>query len=319
MSSRVCTEFIPMWNACGVRLGGGVEPLPSRELAAFVAAVETGGIGVAADALSLTQSAVTKRIARLEQRLGTPLLARSHAGVRPTKAGKALYPEAKAGLLALSRAARAVSDRRVAAEQQLALAASHTIGTFLLPRWLVSFALVQPTARPQVSIVNSEAVLAAVREREVEIGFVAQAARASGLETLSLGRDELVVVVAARHRWGRADGVTLAELASEPFLTREPGSSTRAVAIAAVRQLGIELKPDLETGSIDALKRSVLDGGFTILSTIAIENEQAAGQLRGLRLDGAHLTRELLAIKHRDVQLGRTATRFWSWLANSSE
>jgi DNA-binding transcriptional LysR family regulator len=299
--------------------GDEVEPLPSRELAAFVAAVETGGIGLAADALSLTQSAVTKRIARLEERLGTPLLARSHAGVRPTQPGKALYPEAKAGLLALSRAARAVSDGRVAAEQQLALAASHTIGTFLLPRWLASFALVQPSARPQVSIVNSEAVLAAVREREVEIGFVPEPARANGFEALSVGRDELVVVVAADHRWVRAESVALRELASEPFLTREPGSGTRAAAIAAAGQLGIELKPAMETGSIEALKRSVLDGGFTILSTIAIENEQAAGQLRGLRLDGAHLTRELLAIKHPGTRLGPAAKHFWSWLVDSRE
>jgi DNA-binding transcriptional LysR family regulator len=299
--------------------GDEVEPLPSRELAAFVAAVETGGIGLAADALSLTQSAVTKRIARLEHRLGTALLARSQSGVRPTQDGKALYPEAKAGLLALSRAARAVSDGRVAAEQQLALAASHTIGTFLLPRWLGSFALVRPRARPQVSIVNSEAVLAAVREGEVEIGFAPQPARASGLQALSVGRDELVVVVATRHRFARADSVSLAELASEPFLTREPGSGTRAAAIATARELGVELKPALETGSIEALKRSVLDGGFTILSTIAIETEQAAGQLRGLRIDGAHLTRELLAAKHPDTRLGRAATHFWSWLANSRE
>jgi DNA-binding transcriptional LysR family regulator len=68
--------------------GARGEPLPSRELAAFLAAVDAGGIGAAAVSLSLTQSAVTKRIQSLERRLGTALLQRSHNGVRPTEAGQ---------------------------------------------------------------------------------------------------------------------------------------------------------------------------------------------------------------------------------------
>src|ERR1700710_3074101 len=85
------------------------DPLSSRELAAFVSAVETGSVQGASEALDLTQSATTKRIQALERRLGVSLLVRGRLGVRPTDEGMALYPEARRGLDALALAERAVA------------------------------------------------------------------------------------------------------------------------------------------------------------------------------------------------------------------
>jgi DNA-binding transcriptional LysR family regulator len=296
-----------------------LEPLPSRELAAFVAAVDAGGIGAAADSLALTQSAVTKRIQSLERRLGTALLERSHSGVRPTAAGSALYPDAREGLLALARAAQALRRERSACVGRLSLAASHTIGTFLLPRWLAAFKMAVPAARPSVSVVNSHGVLAAIHARDAEIGFVPDPSPHEGLDVLRVGRDELVVVVGASHRWARAGRVTPSQLASEPFLTREEGSGTRAAGIQAVRSLGIELQPQLETSSIEVLKRTVVGGGFTIMSALAIGDERSANGLRTLRVRGASMRRELFAIRRGASPLAHTALQFWSWLeANRS-
>ena len=296
-----------------------LEPLPSRELAAFVAAVDTGGIGAAADSLSLTQSAVTKRIQSLERRLRTTLLQRSHSGVRPTAAGRALYPDANQGLLALARAAEALQHQRIAGERRLSLAASHTIGTFLLPRWLAAFKTTAPAARPSVSVVNSDGVLAAIHAHDADIGFVPDPAPHDGLDLLHVGDDELVVVVGTSHRWARSGRVTPSQLASEPFLTREEGSGTRAAGIQALRSLGIELQPQLQTSSIEVLKRTVVGGGFTIMSALAIGDERSANQLQALRVKGASMHRELFAIKRRAGRLEHTALQFWSWLeANCS-
>ena len=110
------------------------DPLSGRELAAFVAAVDAHTLYAAADALALTQSAVTKRVASLERRVGQRLLERGRTGVRPTAAGRALYPEARAALAALERARRAVADP--GADAALAVAASHTVAGYLLPGWL---------------------------------------------------------------------------------------------------------------------------------------------------------------------------------------
>src|ERR1700749_1137211 len=100
------------------------DPLPSRELAAFLAAVETGSVQGAAEALDLTQSATTKRIQALERRLGASLLPRARPGARPPEGGMALSPEARRGLAPLPLAEQAVVGPR--ASRPLRIAPSHT-------------------------------------------------------------------------------------------------------------------------------------------------------------------------------------------------
>ncbi len=293
-----------------------LEPLPSRELAAFVAAVEDGAVGAAADSLSLTQSAVTKRLQSLERRVGLSLLMRSHTGVQPTAAGRALYPDAKRALLALARAANTLQSEKATIEHRLSLAASHTIGAFLLPSWLAAFTEIARATEPQVMVTNTEGVVSAVESHDVDMGFLPEPTPHEQLETIHLGHDELVVVVGASHPWARKQTVTPSELASEPFATREEGSGTRAAAIRAARCLGVELKPRHETSSTEALKRTVAHGGFTIISALAFGDEGSAGQLHSLRLTGACLRRELCAVRRRASTLQHTATQFWSWLAD---
>jgi DNA-binding transcriptional LysR family regulator len=293
-------------------LGSYVDP---RDLAAFVAAVETGTVGAAADALELTQSAATKRLQALERRLGVSLLERGRFGVRPTDAGRLLYPEAKQALAALSRAAAVVGAHTQQAPT-LALAASHTIGEFLLPEWLAGLRSGLPIApRAHVEIVNSHAVLASLRDGHVDIGFIESLERVDGLEVLTISHDEIVVVVASGHPWARLRAVPVGALASEPYLTRERGSGTRSVAAAALARAGApELEPTLEAASTQSLKRGVLDGGFTLISFLAVEAEVAAGTLTALQVRGVDLTRPLRAVRRRRPAAQGDARRFWGFL-----
>jgi DNA-binding transcriptional LysR family regulator len=292
------------------------DPLPGRELAAFVAAVEAAGMHGAAEALHLTQSAITKRVRALEDRLGVTLFERGRYGVRPTEAGRALYPEAKAALAALDRAGQVMRRVRQAERGSLSLAASHTTGEFLLPGLLAAFRAADAEAHVTVEIVNSPGVLERVTDGAVDIGFVEGLDPLDGLETLVLREDDLVVVVAATHRWARRDEVTPSDLRREPFFTREPLSGTRAVATAALAAHGVELVPDLEAASTQSLKRAVLGGGFTILSRLTVTAEEDAGLLRSLRVRGVDLTRQLRAVRRDRAPDGTSAERFWTWLGD---
>ncbi len=294
-------------------LGSYLDP---DELAAFVAAMETGTVGAAAEALELTQSAASKRLQGLERRLGTSLLERGRFGVRATDAGRLLYPEAKQALASLSSAASVVTAHAAHAPT-LRLAASHTIGGFLLPGWLAGFRSAESIPqRAQVEIVNSVGVLAHVRDGHVDLGFIESLDVVDGLEELTIQRDEIVAVVAAGHPWSRYPALACAALATEPYLTRERGSGTRAVAAAALaRAGGPELEPTLETASTQSLKRAVLDGGFTLISRLAVEAEVLAGSLRALRVTGVDLTRPLRAVRRRRPAARGDARRFWTFLA----
>lgn len=289
--------------------------LDPNALAAFVAAVESGTVGGAADALELTQSAATKRLQGLELRLGVSLLERGRFGVRTTEAGRLLYPEAKQALAALSQAARVVSAPAAHAPS-LQLAASHTIGEFLLPGWLASFrAEAQAPVRPHVEVINSHGVMSLLRDGQVDIGFVESLEAVEGFETLEVAGDEIVAVVAASHPWARRRSVPAGALAAEPYLTRERGSGTRAVAATALARSGaLELEPALEAASTQSLKRAVLDGGFTLISRLAVEAEVAAGTLVALRVTGVDLHRPLRALRRRRPALRGYARRFWRFL-----
>jgi DNA-binding transcriptional LysR family regulator len=293
------------------------EPLSGRDLAAFVAAVETGSVQGAAEALALTQSAATKRIRALERRVGIALLERGRFGVRPTGAGQLLYPEARTALDSLARAEAVLSRERDQAPV-LALAASHTIGEFLLPGWLAAFRAVAGDVRARVDVVNSVTVLTAVREGAAEIGFVEGLDRVADLDTIDLLRDDIVAVVAADHPWARRRSVPATALTREPFLTREAGSGTRAVAVAALAGAGLALRPSLEAASSQSLKRAVLNGGFTLISRRAAAAEVQAGTLRALAVTGVELSRVLRAVRRRRRTLPVAAQRLWEWLGQNA-
>ena len=287
------------------------DPLSGRELAAFVAAVDARTLYAAADALSLTQSAVTKRIAALERRVGRPLLERGRSGVRPTAAGRALYPEARAALAALDRARRSVSDADLTSALQVA--ASHTVAGYLLPGWLAGFRAERGTLRIAVEVVNSPGVLAAVREGRAELGFVEGIDSLDGLESQMLLTDELECVVRPGHRFARRRLIRPAELLDEPWIAREAASGTRAVAERALRERGIVLVPALEAASTEGLKRAVLGGGFALLSRLAVEEEVANGSLAAVPVQDLDLRRELRAV--RVPGRAGAAAQLWEWLA----
>jgi DNA-binding transcriptional LysR family regulator len=277
--------------------------------------VETGSVHGAADALNLTGSAVSKRLKALELRTGVELIERGRAGLTPTAAGRVLYPEAKHALASLRRAEIAVADHRRSAGTHLALASSHTVGEFLLPGWLASFRAERPGLRAEVEIVNSPGVLRRVRDRTVQIGFVEGLDPVDDLRTLTLRADEVAVIVAADHRWARRAAVYAADLADEPYYTREAGSGTRAVATQALRDAGLELTPALEAASIQSVKVALATGGFALLSPLVVEAEQAMGTLTALPVADLDLTRGLRAVHDPSRPLTGLPSAFWAWLA----
>ncbi len=289
-------------------------PLGGGELAAFVAAVEAGSVHGAADALQLTQSAVTKRIQVLERRVGGRLFERGRFGMRPTELGRTVYPAAKGALEALDNVAQVVELSRAAGSMDLRLSASLTIGEFLLPGWLADFRRERPDVHPQLEIINSQAVIDAVRENRSEIGFIEGPDSPTSLETLVVARDEIVAVVAADHPWARRRAIPASALSAEPYLTREAASGTRAVAASALARAGIELAPALQAASAQSLKRALAGGGFTLISRLTVEVEERAGTLAGLAVRDVDLTRELRAIRRRRPAPSATARGFWRWL-----
>jgi DNA-binding transcriptional LysR family regulator len=251
----------------------------------------------------------------LRDRASTGWVQSSHAGssiaglaARDRHRATAL-PRGQAGGRCAAHAEDTLAQHREQARHALALAASHTIGEFLLPGWLAAFRHQHPGARAQIDIVNSSGFLAAVRERRAEIGFVEGRDPLDDLVVITVHRDEIVAVVARGHRWSRRRFLRAADLRDEPYLTREPASGTRAVATAALADAGIELTPSLEVASTQSVKRALMSGGFALLSRLAVTTEVHNGSVHAIPMRDLDLTRELHAVRHPTVPRHRRHAR----------
>jgi DNA-binding transcriptional LysR family regulator len=288
-------------------------------LEALVAVARTGSLNTAADELGRTQQAVSSRIAALEAQTGVTLVRRTTRGSTLTPAGVVVVEWAATLLDQAARLDAGLATLRHDRQVKLQVAASQTIAERLLPRWLVefdtetTFATAVSGAQAELRVGNSGAVADWVRTGSVDVGFVEGPRAPAGCRSRVIGRDELVLVVAARHRWaGRHAAVTPAELAATALVTREPGSGTR-LALEQALEAALEsahrstattggavtqpVEPVAELSTTAAVRTAVLAGaGPAVLSALVVAEDVAVGRLRVVPLTGLDLRRSLRAI-----------------------
>ncbi|MBI2016209.1 MAG: LysR family transcriptional regulator, partial [Candidatus Rokubacteria bacterium] len=163
------------------------------QVEAFLAVLTFGGFRRAADALRVTQPAVSARIRALEDSLGVRLFERGRHGLAPSAAGRALRPHAETLLQSVARARQAVHDLRPSAGGALQIAAVLSICTYLLPDVLKRFQAAHPKVMITVRSGHSKEVLEMVLRGEAEIGL-ARSLHHPEVETLSLRDDPLILV-----------------------------------------------------------------------------------------------------------------------------
>ena len=152
-----------------------------------------------------------------------------------------------------------------------------------------------------------------MREGRAELGFVEGIDSLDGLESQMLTTDVLECVVRPGHRFARRGAIRPAELLDEPWIARESGSGTRAVAERALARKGIVLVPALEAASTEGLKRAVLDGGFALLSRLAVEEEVANGTLAAVPVWTS--TCAASCAPCGSPRVPAPASLLWDWLA----
>ncbi|GAA2361270.1 LysR family transcriptional regulator [Nonomuraea africana] len=266
---------------------------------------ELGSLGQAARAAGIAQPSASKRIARLERRLGVPLLERTPRGSALTAEGRMVAGWAAHVLAAARELMRGVEAVRQGEAAQLHVAASMTVAEYLVPRWLGELQAREPDIQVGLDVMNSTDVAARVLGEKVELGFVEGPTVPDGLASRVVATDRLVVVVGPAHPWARRRTVLrVAELAATPLVVREPGSGTRETLDLAFAGQHVA-SPRLELGSNAAVKGAAQAGAApAVLSGHAVEAELATGRLVEVPLAGLNLVRSLRAVWRR----GRTLT-----------
>jgi DNA-binding transcriptional LysR family regulator len=267
-----------------------------NQLRVFNAVCEELSITAAARRLRISQPAVSKQVAELEQALGAVLVDRMPRGIRLTAAGELLASHARRLFREEAEAEAALAELLGLRGGRLALGASTTIGGYLVPRVLGDFQRRYPKVSLQLHIDNTRSITEALLEGRLDIGLTEGlvAGEALPLQEQVLTQDEMVVLVAAGHPLARRPQVTLAELAVVPWLSRERGSGTREVVEAALTDLGLTLEPTMSLGSNEAVKNAAALGmGFAVLSRLTVELELHIGRLVALDVTGLCVRRDL--------------------------
>lgn len=277
--------------------------MADRRLQVFHAVAKHRSFTRAADALFMTQPAVTFQIRQLEEQYSTRLFERRHGSIDLTPAGELVLEYAQK-ILALSdemdtRVAELTGEMR----GPLLVGASTTIAEFMLPRVLGEFNALYPQVRARLIVANTESIEGQVAEHSLDLGLIEAPARLSGLSSQICCEDELQVVCVPDYPLAEFKALKPVDLADYEFISREPGSGTRAITDAYFREHGVapeSLKTQMELGSPEALKGVVSTGlGFAIVSRAVVAKEIRLGELRGIPLDPP-LKRSLYLVHPQD-------------------
>jgi DNA-binding transcriptional LysR family regulator len=285
----------------------------------FVEVARRGNVSRAAEALFITQPALTARLTSLEAEIGTTLFRRGRRGMALTDAGRAFLPYAERALISLRDGASLVGHLPVA--DALVLGAAPAISTYVLPALLVRFEASNPGVRLVVRTGHSEEIVEMTVRGDVDVGLVRDLHHPA-LESKPLYEDELVLVVEPRHPLARHRRIPVDGVRDARLILFDRTSSYYDLTNALFRQAGSAPRGILELDNIDAAKQMVLAGlGVALLPTTAVARELRSGALRRVQLVGTRpIERRIVAIRRRDSPLPSGAVGdFWRLLDDLAE
>jgi len=275
--------------------------MDAQGLQAFVSVIDNGSFSAAAQNLHLTQPAVSKRLAALEQQLGAALLDRSHRNLRLTEAGQHLLPYARRVLDELHNARQAIRRLDTDVAGSLSVIASHHIGLHHLPLWLQAFKRRYPGVELSLQFMESERALSHLHQLEAELAFVTlNDAMDNAFEILCRWEDPMVFVCGPDHPLARLDNPRLADLEGHECLLPAPETETYRVIRHFFMEADVGLRALSLTNHLENIRAMTAVGlGWSVLPRTMLDDSLQL--LRGLPV----VTRNLGAVALRRRRIGR--------------
>jgi DNA-binding transcriptional LysR family regulator len=238
-----------------------------RELSAFVAVVEEGGMSAASRRLHVSQSALSQTVSALERELGVTLLERTSTGVRPTEAGATLLVEARAVLARYHQAVRTMSNYSTESSGVIRLGIPLELAPDLLLTALAKFAAESPRTRIVPQHLSTAAQFMALRSNQLDVGLVRERPSGSEFDAMLVAREPLGVLLSSTTaaRLAGSDGVQLDQLA-ELHWVGFPRSSSPAwfdELTGILRSHGVDIGPPApdDQALIAAVKFAAVNSG----------------------------------------------------------
>lgn len=267
-------------------------------MAVFVAVARQESVSRAAKALALSQSATSTALGELERQYNTQLFDRVGKTLRLNELGQSLLPQA-VELIERAEGLETILEGR-AGYGKLRIGATLTIGNYLATLIVADFLKRHPESDVQLQVHNTATIVDQVARHELDFGLIEGNCRHPDLSAEPWIEDELVVFCAPSHPLAGQASATLAALANEDWIVREPGSGTRETLDQALRHHHAQLKVRLELEHTEAIKRAVEYGlGIGCISRLALREAFRRGSLVAIETPELDLRRHFHFLWHK--------------------
>lgn len=278
--------------------------MDTAALTAFLEVARAESFSLAAEALHLTQPAVSKRISGLEESLGASLFDRMGRRITLTEAGRTLLPRARLLMLEMEDMKRAVANLTGPVTGVLRVGTSHHIGLHRLPPVLRAFSQHYGQVRLDLRFIDSEEAYEAVLSGDLELGIVTLPPEADPrLIAREVWVDPLAFVAGVEHPLARQNKVALADLTRHAAILPSSSTFTRQIASGLFQDAGLELQVSMTTNYLETIRMMAAIGlGWSVLPASMADHE-----LRILEIPGVALQRSLGVVYHPRRTLSRAA------------
>jgi DNA-binding transcriptional LysR family regulator len=263
--------------------------MADRRLQVFHTVARLLSFTKAAEALHMTQPAVTFQVRQLEEYFHTRLFDRTHNRISLTDAGKRVFDFADKIFELYGEMDNAVRELTGEISGILIIGASTTIAEYMLPALLGDFRQKYPDVGVRLKVSNTDGIVSMVENNVIDLGVVEAPVSNKNLAVENCRMDKLVVILPKNHELANEKSIPLAKILEYPYICREEGSGTREVIVEHMSANGLnanELNITMELGSPEAIKGAVeASMGISVVSKATIAKEMKLGTLAALELD----------------------------------
>jgi DNA-binding transcriptional LysR family regulator len=284
--------------------------LTLRQFRVFEAVARNLSFSRAAEELHLSQPAVSMQVREIEKILGLPLTEQLGKKIHLTEAGREVLHASHSITALLNDLQSSLAQLRDLDSGRLDIAVTTTVSA-VATGILARFRSAYPRIAIHLDVSNRESVLGQLAANRIDIAIMGQVPEGLDLEATRFMDNPLVVIAPPGHPLARKKKVSLASLASEPFLVREAGSGTRGAMERFFGTQGLALRTSMEMSSNEAIKQAVQAGlGLGILSLQTLEQELALKRLVVLNVEGFPIMRHWYTVHRAGKRLSPVAKAF---------
>jgi DNA-binding transcriptional LysR family regulator len=285
-----------------------------RRLQTFHTVARLGSVTLAATELHISQSAVSIQLGELKASFGAPLVMRTGRGVRLTEAGVLLQGYADRMLSLWTDAGDEMASFLGEFSGTLRLGAVST-AEYWLPRLLVTFVKEHPRLKVKLQVGRRDEVIRGLTAGEFDVAIMGQPPQELAVTASVFARNPVGFLAAPHHPLMSQRNLSLALMAEERLLVREPGSGTRTTLERLFKEAGLRLRIGSELSSNESIKQMCVAGfGPAYLSLHTCVLEMQAGLLALLPMAGNPFEREWYVVHLSARPLPKLAAAFEQFL-----